>query len=274
MVMNPNATQKRIQFYAEHDDAKKELRRARSSLDKRIRIAAVGYRVRISAIPEQALLGEQLCPLAPIKDQPIAEGLREAVGIGEIGRTRAPDGSDVQEWADTVVRYIEHAHRRKSHVIVLPEFTMPVADKSKPPFDERLAGACASAQYDHFIFGGSRHEGGYNRGMVFQTKSKTPNQKWSWHYKVASARTLGENILGPSHNMIASYPSYINLPDKRAVDLAISIALCYDAFDPSVFLGLVRQAQPCVRNAGRRSFSSRRLIHLNYSLLCFAILVL
>jgi predicted amidohydrolase len=243
MVMNPRATQKRIAAYTEHDAAATELDGAGSSLDKRIRIAAIGYRVRISAIPEQALLGEELCMLAPADDKPVTEKLPETIGVRELGRTHETKCSDAEEWADTVAAYIKHAHRRKSHVIFLPEFTMPVANAERPSFDQRLARLCADAKYDHFLFGGSRHEGAYNRGLVFQTKDKVLNEKWAWHYKIASARTLGENILGPHHNKVASYSSYINLPDKRTVDLAISIALCYDAFDPSVFLSLVRQGR-------------------------------
>jgi hypothetical protein len=225
--------------YPEHSEAKTDLATAASGMDARLRIAAVGYRVRISAIPEQAPLGEDLCMLAPIPDRPMSDQLPETVGARELGRTHLTKTADLPAWQNTVERYISLAQERGSHVIFLPEFAMPAADKDGT-FDKRIATLCGNAKYDHFVFTGSRHEGSYNRGLVFQTRDGKLNERLVWHYKVASARTLGENILGPHHNKVPSYPSYAELTSRR-IELAISIALCYDAFDPSVFLRLVRQ---------------------------------
>jgi hypothetical protein len=58
---------------------------------------------------------------------------------------------------------------------------------------------------------------------------------------MASARNLGENILGPHHNRLPSTTALISLKDAPPLRLAIAVAICYDAFDPSAFLNLVQQ---------------------------------
>jgi len=243
MVTDGSWTLNRAETLNGHDDAIAELSNsnARSTLDKRLRIAAVGYRVKISKLPGQALLNEHLCFLAPPVDAPVCHTLDETKGIHELGRTRIAPNADLEKWTKTIDDFIKRTHKRQSHIVVLPEFALPAASsRAKTNIESQLHATCSSATYDHYVFAGSRHEGGYNRGMVFH-KSKGVCPEPHWHYKVASARTLGENILGPHHNKLASYTSHVKLEGVPQMDIAISVALCYDSFDPSMFLSLVNQ---------------------------------
>lgn len=247
MVCDGERTQKRVDgTYADHDAAQAELiaTNARSSLASRIRIAAVGYRVSISRLTEDAMLDESLCMLGDLPEHRLSGDLHEHAGVHELGRTRARENEKrLGAWWTTIKDYLGHAHARRSHVIVFPEFALPPADsRTEAKCEKEIISLCQQAGYDHLLFSGSRHEGGYNRGLVVQVEDKQVFEEPYWHYKIASARTLGENILGPHHNKVASYPVRASLSD-REVDLAVTIALCYDAFDPSTFLALVRQGK-------------------------------
>jgi len=223
--------------FADHDVAAKALGKV---IDGRVRIAAVGHRVRISRLVNQAFFGEELCFLAPFVDGPLSQEMHEKAGIHQLGRTCLSPDTNTGSWCDVVVGRVRQALRRGAHIIVLPEFALPSADTSQANAIESLLSDESRGKPNHFLFAGSRHEGSYNRGLIIQAIDGDVKQ--GWHYKSASARTLGENILGPHSNIIASYPATLKIGDANA-EVAIVPALCYDAFDPSTFLTLVNQAR-------------------------------
>jgi hypothetical protein len=225
--------------YARHLQAEQELERARmvSTMSKRLRIATIGYRVRISKF-EAARLGEELRMLAQA-DKGVLLGLEERANLVQLGRT-ALANEDSTDWADAVVRHIEIALERGSHIIVLPEFALPPNGNAAAPIDVRIKSLSEGAGHDHFLFAGTRHEGGVNRGLVFVRENERVSSKW-WHYKLASARGLGENILGPFGKRFPIYRTVIDIEGRGAVPLAVMVAICYDSFDPSMFLNLMFQ---------------------------------
>jgi hypothetical protein len=223
--------------YTRHDDAIEVLG---PKIDGRLRIATVGYRVKVSKIEGKGYFGEELCVLARVTDTSLPE-LRETIGVAELGRTQLLDEATRVLWEEAVVAHIDKALLRKSHVVMLPEFALPSCSEDAPPIENKIEQHCRKrGRIDHFLFAGSRHEGGYNRGLMFSKQGGKVSGPY-WHYKVASARGLHENILGPYRSTIESYLTRFKVAG-REVYFAITVAICYDAFDPTMLLKLINQA--------------------------------
>jgi hypothetical protein len=91
------------------------------------------------------------------------------------------------------------------------------------------------------MFAGSRHDGHYNRGLVFLNNGRKTSDAF-WHYKFASARKLGENVLGRYGNIFPNYRVTVRLSEEEPEStFSIALAICYDAFDPTMFLNLLLQ---------------------------------
>lgn len=244
MVSNGELTKERRQGgeLAGHDEASARLAEAgaESRIERRFKIAAIGYRIGVSRLAGQGHLGEELC----MYDPPPAEGLvahPERAGLTQLGRTYAHSPDRVRQWETAILKHVECALERDCQLIVLPEFTLPSACPGLPPIDEQISDLMARYDGDRFVFAGSRHEGTTNRGLVFyKRKGKATSKRW-WHYKVASARGLGENILGAFGTKMPTYLATYDVPGAGERVFAIAVAICYDAFDPTMFLNLIVQ---------------------------------
>ncbi len=226
---------------------------ARSEIAGRLRIAAVGFRVKISRLAQDGYLDEDLCVLPEVPPATL-RGLPDGSDLKQLGRTtRLPrDGED--RWTKTIEQHIGKALDQGSHIVLLPEFALPSADRAAgDPLEERLHRAiCEERGVEHqFLFAGSRHEGMYNRGLILSRK-KQDACKGHWHYKIASAKTLGENILGPYGDLFPNYSVTVPSPDGGEMEIGLMVAICYDAFDPTMFLNLVLRAALQGRNYSER----------------------
>lgn len=228
---------------ATNEEATKALETKQSTLDKRLRIAAVGFRVKVSRLRDQGYLGEDLGVLGKAGRDRLP-GL--PAGLADELRRTTPLG-DTSDWANTICGHIEKAVSNGSHIVVLPEFAFPPAldpqsfvNRIRRTFEE------SASPTERLVFAGSRHDGFHNRGMVLHWKDgkfqreqaeASPDRfpEPDWHYKFASARGLGENVLGPH---LRKPPSY-RFKARDDIRTSVGIAICYDSFDPSTFLSLV-----------------------------------
>jgi hypothetical protein len=212
-------------------------RRKSSKFEDRLCIAAVGYRVKISKLVDAGYLSEDLCPI-PLSTDPQVTPLPDRPGMDQLRATRPL--TDQNHFQNTILSHIGAALEQRPHFILLPEFALPQAtapSNTEKSIDAMICDAAAEkAKIDSFIFAGTRHEGKYNRGLVV-SKAGTRVDPW-WHYKVAPARKLGENILGPKGVRIPTYIKPLEIQGKEAT-VACAIAICYDAFDISMFLNLI-----------------------------------
>jgi hypothetical protein len=239
MAFNAVFTEERKKF-SPHAVANHKLKKkgVRSTLDKRLRIATVGYRIMISRLLNQGYFGEDLGVLPDFPEAAVSD-LNEASGVNYLRRTK-PIG-DRAKWETAILTRIEAAHRSSSHIIVLPEFALPSAKTGDAlTIQSRINSVTKKfAKNDVMLFAGTRHEGLYNRGLLIWKRLKQIED--CWHYKIASARKLGENILGPPG---ITMPLYIKnfTCGGRTVAVGCMVAICYDAFDPTVFLNMLKQA--------------------------------
>jgi len=201
--------------------------------DDRLRFAAIGLRVPISKLPNQALLDEKLCSLIPFADGVVVSP--EQALLTQLERTRAVPGVSLDDWHDAVRLQVEKSLNRKSQIVVLPEFGLPPPKNAGPAIEAELRNVSRGAARDHFVFGGTRHEDRYNRGPIVSRYHHTESADDHWHYKVASSRGLGENVLGPAGKDMPSYDSSVRVGSDEA---RIAIAVCYDTYDPTMFLNL------------------------------------
>jgi len=222
--------------FQRHDEAQKDLKQL---FDNRLRIAAIGFRVKISAIPAKSYLDEDLWPMRPPKPRKISP-IPDNTGIGQLGRTVLATNAQKDKWIDTVCGHISKAIERGSQFVVLPEFALPPF-MDKVELETRISdcckAACAKSPHEHFVFAGSRHEGAYNRGLTLKMPREADAEQ-KWHYKIFSAHALRENILGPLNNRYPKYETNVNLNGEKT-RFVVTIAICYDSFDPSNFLRLV-----------------------------------
>jgi predicted amidohydrolase len=237
--------EKKQTFYSDHDTAEKDFK-DEASLNKfrnRFRIATIGHRVRISKLDNACYLNEVLYGLREHADAGlrVIREPRDNEDKDQLGRTRIRQGqSIVQTWEEAIEKNISKALDRRSQIILLPEFALPPALPMGESIESKLRKLSTAAKYDHFLQAGTRHETRYNRGLVLSNQGGGVCQDW-WHYKAASAKGLHENIMGPYGEKIPTYVTELdNLAGERKV--AISVAVCYDAFDPTMFLSLLLQA--------------------------------
>ena len=231
--------------FCTHEEARQELAAKGLEINRRLRIAAVGVRVKVSKLVDRAYLNEDLCILNRLQSPQKIDGLPDEAGISELGRTTARkrmDGS--RRWEDTVCGHIQAAVDSGSDIVVLPEFAFPPelnAAELTAMVSHRRGAKAAERQAANFIFAGSRHEGGVNRGLIIHSKEDRDPHPPEWHYKVASARSLGENILGPRSDEYLTYDVELEAEGKP-YKIHATVAICYDSFDPSTFLSLVLHA--------------------------------
>lgn len=220
------------------------IKKAKGKLAKRLRIAAIGFRVKVSKMVGKAYFDEDLWMLRELPNTNTAiQGLPDSDGFRQLGRTTLAETSAKDRWAATVCSHLGKAVASGSHIIAMPELALPPVSAG---FDiERDLRACskpasAGHVHNHFVFSGSRHEGGSNRGMLFHLEDQNLQGHTHWHYKVASARSLGENVLGPYSDEFPSYIAKVALDGAaKKITVHITVAICYDSFDPSTFLSLV-----------------------------------
>ncbi len=225
--------------FASHHEAVADLKEKNvsSQIEKRLRIAVVGHRVGISKLANKGYFGEQLCAL---ETRPQFKVANESRGVLNLGRTKLLGSS--ADWEDAILNCVRRALLRTPHIVLLPEFALPSQVSGEAtPIESRIRELSVAAPHDHFVFAGSRHEGGGNRGLVLSRQQGAVCEPW-WHYKSAPARGLGENILGPDGVKLPIYMNEIDLDGKR-FPIAVIVAICYDAFDPSMFLNLVLQCR-------------------------------
>jgi predicted amidohydrolase len=226
-----------------HDNALRAFQRwgLKEEFEDRLRIATVGYRVKISRLENKGYFDEELCALPKVIDAHVPGMVEPLIPYedSQLGRTHPLRKGRVKHWEDAILKHIEQALARKSKVVMLPEFAMPSA-RNRPhrPFTEDIRRLSSRVADDHFIFAGTRHEERYNRGLILSKKGGELAKDW-WHYKTASAKGLGENIMGPWGKNFPSYRSGIRIAAHEAF---ITVAICYDTYDPTTFLNIVLEA--------------------------------
>jgi hypothetical protein len=226
--------------FSTHDVAEDELGDA---FKERLRIAAVGFRVKVSPNARASYFNEDLCAVTMPNPPQVIGGVPDEAGISELGRTELRPGADIDLWTETVCNHIHTAMSRGSQFVVLPEFALP-PDKKGEQLDSKILDLCKSAckasTHEHFVFAGSRHEGGYNWGLTLSLPNNRDLSTKGWHYKLVPAYVLGENVLGPRGERYPRYQAKVRL-NKREYNFNVTVAICYDSFDPTNFLQLVLQ---------------------------------
>jgi predicted amidohydrolase len=247
MICDPEITHSRLTGeYERHDSPPGD--HSSLGLTGRLRIAAVGFRVKISRLTNQGYLNEDLAVCDTISRGIV--GLPDSDELAQLGRSVRLPFTGEDKWAGTIEAHVERALARGSHVVLLPEFALPSA--TARAIEKRLCQACdrVNQEQDHFVFAGSRHEGAYNRGLIVSKRDNAVRD--AWHYKLASAKALGENILGPHGDQFPSYSLRLTLAHGGYAQIEIMVAICYDAFDPTTFLNLVLSSASHERNYQER----------------------
>jgi hypothetical protein len=225
MICDTAMTARRL-IIKDHTDAvkgsnkRRQSKRRQSTLDRRLRIATVGFRVKISRLIGQGYLDEDLCASKE-------GGTARLIKHGE------------DKWGDTIEAHLKQALGRDSHIVVLPEFGLPPADPSMPErFQARLRAACElDSKHDYFVFAGSRDDGGHSRGLIFSRKDGVVCQGW-WHYKLGYAKPFDHKGFRSDNDLFATYPLRL-FGGNRETNLDVIVAIGYESFDPAVFLNLV-----------------------------------
>ena len=177
-------------------------------------IAAVGYRVRISRLTQKGLLNEELSPRIPAKLKRSLTAWPENKTVEKLRRTVLRAKDQHAAWFDAIKRHIRLALDRGAHFVVLPEFCLPPDVGKTASVANAIRKIASRFKQEFFIFSGSRHEGTYNRGFIVLREERTAAmiKNW-WHYKMASARGLGENIMGPQNWKLPSLQFYDLAPE-------------------------------------------------------------
>ncbi|MCK1475057.1 hypothetical protein IVB27_09650 [Bradyrhizobium sp. 197] len=222
-------------------------REKREAFDARLKIAAIGYRVLIAKL-DPAYVNEDLSPLPTFVDATVQKTSESFKWSSEVGRTVRTPKSDPHDWENEVANHLGVAIKQQADLIVFPEFSLPPQrvrqGETQDQVTRRLEGELNTTPHDHFVFAGSRHEDRYNRGLILKKEGSRISSEY-WHYKRASARGLGENVIGARATTIPSYTTSIPFLTKGT--FAIGIAICYDTYDPTTFLSLVLEAAYCSR---------------------------
>jgi hypothetical protein len=211
----------------------------RDDFDQRLRISAIGLRIKISKRTGQSLLGEDLFFYPQFVDTAI---LPHEHGLtSHLGRT-APSptpSADLDDWHQALRAQVMRSLVRLSQIVVLPEFGLAPPLATRPPIEQTLAAASRHAPRDNFVFGGTRHEDRYNRGPILSKRHGTPSARDHWHLKATSALSLGENVIGRAGIHTPSYQTSVRIGSDEAL---IGIAVCYDTYDPTTFINLFLDA--------------------------------
>ena len=215
----------------------------KQEFDRRLRIAAIGYRVAVSKLGANSL-DEDLCSLKTSDDPPLLSPDEKALP-SQLGRTHLSPSTGITVWHDAISALSRKALNRHARIIVLPEFCLPPQTQNRS-IEQDLRRACSNAALDYFFFAGTRHEGRYNRGLILSKRHGHTSLYDHWHYKSASARGLGENVLGPTGTGAVSYETSVMF---NSDEMRVAIAICYDAYDPTTFLNVFLDA---VRNTEAR----------------------
>ncbi|QQN65256.1 hypothetical protein JIR23_05505 [Bradyrhizobium diazoefficiens] len=222
-------------------------RQKHDAFEARLKIAAIGYRVLIAKL-DPAYVSEDLSPLPTFDDAIVQRTSESFKQSSEVARTVLRPKSDPRDWEEEFANHLGLAVKQQADLIVFPEFSLPPQrvrpGETQDQVTKRLEGELNTTPHDHFVFAGSRHEDRYNRGLILKKEGSRISSEY-WHYKRASARGLGENIIGTRATTIPSYTTNISFLTKGT--FAVGIAICYDTYDPTTFLSLVLEAAYCSR---------------------------
>jgi hypothetical protein len=242
MVSDGRLTKQRRNLdYRNHEHAVRDLEKLGrlQEFNDRLRFAAIGYRVKISKLAGTGYFNEELSALPDVGEDAVVPSLDETqTRPAQLGRTKALDDARLAHWQETILLHIGKALERNSEIVLLPEFALPSASSLGAPIDGEIRKISERPTVgDHFMVAGTRHEERYNRGYVV-SKRDAKVEDW-WHYKMASARGLGENVMGPFGK---NFPSYITSMPFVTDTARITVAVCYDTYDPTMFLNIVLEA--------------------------------
>lgn len=213
------------------------------AFDRRLKIAAVGYRVMISKL-ETAYLEEDLCPLPSFVDQVVPNTSEHRLHDSHIARTVLRPQSSKNDWEQGLAEHLACTVGRGADLIVFPEFALPPSPAKQDTVVKNLENELNKTPRDHFVFAGSRHEDRYNRGLILRKEGNKISAE-HWHYKRAPARGLGENVIGTPDTTVPTYTT--NIAFEPTGTFTVGVAICYDTYDPTTFLSLVLEAAYCVR---------------------------
>jgi hypothetical protein len=215
-----------------HDAIRGSLGPRLLAFDDRLRIAAIGFRVAISRLQDLHYLDEDLHFRRPVADSLV---LPPETGVdSQLGRTEAT-GAPLDPWHQAIGAHVQKSLDRNSQIVVLPEFGLPPASGGRATIQSELAAICAPVTTDYFVFAGTRHEDRYNRGLILSRRLGRTSTSDHWHHKIASARGLGETVLGPAGKDMKSYKTGTMI---GADEVMVAVAICYDTYDPTTFLNL------------------------------------
>lgn len=237
----------KTKYLEDHERAEKMCDKTESPLQSRLRFAAIGYRVSISKIPGGGFLDEELCPILPAPHRISLTEYPENKSTQKLRRTKLRELTKQPSWFAIIIDHIKHALNKGSHIVLLPEFGLP-PNVSKTAVEEAISLVADKFKHPFFLFSGTRHEGIHNRGFVLTRNTsetigreeKEDKRRW-WHYKTASARGLGENIMGPQNAKAPSYRFSLPSPlgNDDVLEYRVFVAICYDVFDPTAFINYV-----------------------------------
>lgn len=212
-----------------------------------LRIAAMSYRVGISLHPGAAYFNEHLSGLMPPSGVIGEFDNGEGITVDQLGRTGVLDPQTREEWERDFLRFVRKVVSRQPHVICVPEFSLPPdrdeITRSIDQISDILGGSDAPEHC--LMFTGSRHESLHNRGAILLRNEEHVSYPF-WQYKNSPSRRLGENIMSRRANRLTKFrfkyhTSPPSRPNRAAHFLDVSSAICYDAYDPTIFLSLIKQ---------------------------------
>jgi predicted amidohydrolase len=204
----------------------------RLRFDARLRMAAIGFRVAISSLQGTSHCGEDLWFRQPRPDSIVVPP--ELHVDPHLGRTETT-GVPVDPWHHAICAQVKRSLDRGAEIVVLPEFGLPPVTNRPTTIQNELRAACAQATSEYFVFAGTRHEDRHNRGLILSRRDGRVLTSDYWHHKHASARSLGENVMGPSGTAMRSYETDAVI---GADNIQVAVAICFDTYDPTTFLNL------------------------------------
>ena len=238
MTSDGSTEQRADNKYKNHEAIRASLpQHKRDEFDQRLRISAIGLRIKISTLQGRSLLGEDLFFRPPFAD---TAALPQEQGLAShLGRTALAPSANLNDWRSALLAQVRKSLDRRSQIVVLPEFGLPPFTATQSPIEHWLSALSNHAPADNFIFGGTRHEERYNRGPVLAKRYGKVSTRDHWHLKATSALGLGENVLGRAGIYTPSYQTSVRIGSD---EMLVSIAICYDTYDPTTFINLFLDA--------------------------------